>query len=141
PDQHVVADYVHIFSPTLVNDLRVGFTRFVLNYTGEGAVNGGSLGNQLGVPNSNTNPLQSLIPIFSPANFTGIGQSRSLPIFRRENTYQVIDGLTVTRGKHAVKFGGDVRRRQITEYQTNRGNGRFNFNTGFTAMPGVAGSG
>jgi hypothetical protein len=141
PDQHAVADYVHVFSPTLVNDLRLGFTRFVLNYTGEGAVNGGSLGNQLGVPNSNTNPLQSLIPIFSPANFTGIGQSRSLPIFRRENTFQEADGMTWTRGKHTIKFGGDIRRRQITEYQTNRGNGRFNFSTGFTAMPGVSDSG
>ena len=138
PDQHAVADYVHIFTPTLVNDLRVGFTRFLLDYTAEGAVVGGTLGNQLGVPNANSNPQQSVIPIFSPANFTGIGQSRSLPIFRRENTFQYMDGLTWTHGKHAVKFGGDIRRRQITEYQTNRGNGRFNFSTGFTAMPGVS---
>ena len=141
PDQHAAADYVHIFSPNLVNDLRVGFTRFVLDYTGQGQVNGGSLGNQLGVPNSNTNPLQSLIPIFSPANFTGIGDSRSLPIFRRENTFQEQDGVTWTRGQHTFKFGGDIRRRQITEFQTNRGNGRFNFSPGFTAMPGVSGSG
>ena len=49
--------------------------------------------------------------------------------------------MTWTHGKHALRFGGDVRRRQITEYQTNRGNGRFNFSTGFTAMPGTAGSG
>jgi hypothetical protein len=141
PDQHVVADYVHIFSPTLVNDLRVGFTRFVLNYIAQGAQAGLNLGNSLGVPNSNTNPQQSLLPIFSPATFTGVGDSRSLPIFRRENTYQVQDGLTWTRRKHTLKFGGDIRRRQITEYQTNQGNGRFNFSTGFTAMPGVSGSG
>jgi outer membrane receptor protein involved in Fe transport len=141
PDQHAVADYVHVFSPSLVNDLRVGFTRFLLNYTQEGFAPGLTLGNNLGVPNSNTHPLQQMIPIFSPANFTGIGQSRSLPIFRRENTYEYSDGMTWTHGKHAVKFGGDIRRRQITEYQTNRGNGRFNFSTGFTAMPGVGGSG
>jgi hypothetical protein len=141
PDQHAVADYVHIFSPTLVNDLRIGFTRFVLNYVGEGAQPGLNLGNALGVPNSNTNPQQSLLPIFSPSGFTGTGDSRSLPIFRRENTFQEQDGITWTRGQHTLKFGGDVRRRQITEYQTNRGNGRFNFSPGFTAMPGVSGSG
>jgi len=141
PDQHAVADYVHIFSPALVNDLRVGFTRFVLDYIGEGAQPGLNLGNALGVPNSNTNPQQSLLPIFSPATFTGVGDSRSLPIFRRENTFQYQDGVSWTRGKHVFKFGGDARRRQITEYQTNQGNGRFNFSTGFTAMPGVAGSG
>ncbi|HXB72562.1 MAG TPA: TonB-dependent receptor [Candidatus Acidoferrales bacterium] len=141
PDQHAVADYVHIFSPRLVNDLRVGFTRFVLDYTAEGFAPDLALGNKLGVPNANTNPLQEMIPIFSPANFTGIGQSRSLPIFRRENTFQYTDGATWTHGAHTFKFGGDIRRRQITEYQTNRGNGRFNFSPGFTAMPGVAGSG
>jgi len=141
PDQHAVADYVHIFSPGLVNDLRAGFTRFVLDYTQEGFAPDLTLGNKLGVPNANTHPLQQMVPIFSPANFTGIGQSRSLPIFRRENTFQYTDGMTWTHGRHAVKFGGDLRRRQITEYQTNRGNGRFNFSTGFTAMPGVSGSG
>jgi Carboxypeptidase regulatory-like domain/TonB dependent receptor len=141
PDQHAVADYVHIFSPRVVNDLRVGFTRFLLDYAAEGAVNGGTLGNQLGVPNSNTNPLQSNIPIFSPTNFTGIGQSRSLPIYRRENTFQYVDGMTWTRGRHTLKFGVDIRRRLITEYQTNRGNGRFNFSPGFTALPGLSGSG
>jgi outer membrane receptor protein involved in Fe transport len=141
PDQHAVADYVHVFSPNLVNDLRVGFTRFLLNYIAQGAVVGGTLGNELGVPNANSNPQQSVIPIFSPANFTGIGDSRSLPIFRRENTFQEMDGMTWTHGQHTFKFGGDLRRRQITEYQTNRGNGRFNFSPGFTAMPGVSGSG
>jgi hypothetical protein len=61
--------------------------------------------------------------------------------YRRENTFQYLDGMTWTRGRHTLKFGGDIRRRQITEYQTNRGNGRFNFSPGFTAMPGVSGSG
>ena len=141
PVQHAVADYVHIFSPTLVNDLRVGFQRFLLDYTGEGFAAGAQLGNKLGVPNSNDTPQMQLIPIFSPSNFTGIGQSRSLPIFRRENTFQYADGVTWTHGQHTVKFGGDIRRRQITEFQTNRGNGRFNFSPGFTAMPGTSGSG
>ncbi len=141
PDQHAVADWVHIFSPTIVNDLRVGFTRFRLDYIGEGAQAGLNLGNAIGVPNSNTNPQQSLLPIFSPASFTGVGDSRSLPIYRRENTFQYTDNVTWTHGQHTIKFGADIRRRQITEYQTNQGNGRFNFSTGFTALPSVSGSG
>ena len=141
PDQHAVADYVHVFSPRLVNDLRVGFSRFVVNYVGQGAQAGLNLGNALGVPNSNTNGAQSLLPIFSPSGFTGVGDSRSLPIYRRMNTFQYIDSMTWTHGSHTLKFGGDITRRQITEYQTNQGNGRFNFSTGFTAAPGVSGSG
>jgi hypothetical protein len=137
PVQQAVADYTHIFGPNLINDLRVGFNRFVVDYTQAGATPTEPLGVELGVPNANPNSQQTAIPIFSPANYAGIGQSRSLPIFRRENTFEELDNVTWTRGKHTFKFGVDVRRRQITEYQTNRGNGRFNFSTGFTATPGV----
>jgi len=141
PTQHIVASYVKVISPRLVNDLRVGFNRFVLDYVAEGAVEGGSLGNQLGVRNSNTHPQQSVLPIFSPANYTGIGHSRSLPIFRRINSFQYGDNATYTAGAHTLKFGGIAIRRQITEYQTNRGNGRFNFSPAFTdGRQGVTGN-
>src|SRR5207248_559856 len=84
------------------------------------------------------NAFQTGLPIFSPASYFSIGMSRSLPILRRENTFEELDNVTWTRGRHTLKFGIDFRRRQITEYQTNRGNGRFNFTTGFTAQPGQA---
>jgi hypothetical protein len=137
PVQHAAADYTHIFGPHLINDLRVGFNRFRVDYTQAGATPQEPLGVELGVKNANPNAQQTAVPIFSPANYAGSGQSRSLPILRRENTFEELDNVTWTRSAHTFKFGVDVRRRQITEYQTNRGNGRFNFNTGFTAQPGV----
>ncbi len=132
PVQHAVGSYVKVFSPRLVNDLRIGLNRFVLDYTDVSAVPGGALGNELGVPNSNTHPLQSVFPIFSPSGYTGVGHSRSLPIFRRSNSFQYTDNVTYTAGAHTLKFGVNFIRRQITEYQTNRGNGRFNFSPAFT---------
>ena len=141
PVQQAVADYTHIFSPTLINDLRIGFNRYRVDYTLAGTTPTENLGVELGVANSNWNALQTALPIFSPANYEGIGMSRSLPIFRRENVFEELDNVTWTRGAHTLKFGVDLRRRQITEYQTNQGNGRFNFSTGFTAMPGVSPSG
>jgi hypothetical protein len=137
PVQHAVADYTHLFSPTLINDFRAGFNRYRDDYTLAGTTPTENLGVELGVPNANPNALQTGLPIFSPANYEGIGMSRSLPIYRRENTFEELDNVTWTKGKHTFKFGVDVRRRQITEYQTNRGNGRFNFSPGFTAQPGV----
>jgi hypothetical protein len=137
PVQHAVADYTHIFGPHLINDLRVGFNRFRVDYTQAGATPNEPLGVELGVKNANPNAEQTAIPIFSPANYAGTGQSRSLPILRRENTFEELDNVTWTKSAHTLKFGVDVRRRQITEYQTNRGNGRFNFSTGFTAQPGM----
>ncbi len=102
---------------------------------------GAQLGNKLGVPNANVTPQEQNLPIFSPANYLGIGQTRSLPIFRRENTYQVVDNISFTAGKHTLKWGGDFRRRQLTIYQTNQGNGRFNFSPALTDSRNPAGTG
>ena len=137
PVQHAVASYVKVISPRVINDLRVGFNRFVLDYTGAGfEPSGPNYGNLLGIPNANSHPLHRLVPIFNLGNYTGIGNSRSLPIFRRSNTFHYMDNITWTTGAHTLKFGVDLRRRQITEYQTNRGNGRFNFSRGFTSETG-----
>ena len=135
PTQHVATSYVRVFSPTLVNDFRVGFNRYRLDYVPTNFAPGAGLGNELGVPNSNVTPREQNLPIFSPASYLGVGQTRSLPLYRRENTFQELDNLTWTLGLHTLKIGADFRRRQLTIYQTNQGNGRFNFSTGFTDFP------
>jgi hypothetical protein len=132
PDQHAVASYVRIFTPKLVNEFRAGFNRFRLDYTADQYAPGAALGNQLGVPNANVTPNEQNLPIFSPASYIGIGQTRSLPIFRRENTFQYVDNMSYTQGTHTLRWGADFRRRQLTIYQTNQGNGRFNFSSALT---------
>ncbi len=130
-----VLSWIRTFTPTFIMEARMGFNRFNLNFTQEGASDGAKLGEKLGVTNSNQGPKSDGIPIFSPAGYTGIGQTRSLPILRVENTYHPTFNFTHVRGKHTLKFGGDVRRRQLTIFQTNRGNGRFNFGRTFTDNP------
>lgn len=132
PAQHAVASWARVISPALVNEFRVGFNRYRLDYTADQYEPGGGLANQLGIKNGNVTPAEQNLPIFSPSSYIGIGQTRSLPIFRRENTIQYIDNLVYTVGKHTLKFGADFRRRQLTIYQTNQGNGRFNFSPAFT---------
>ncbi|MBS1876535.1 MAG: TonB-dependent receptor [Acidobacteria bacterium] len=141
PDQHAVVSYAKVFSPTLVNEFRAGFSRFRLDYTADQFKPGAGLGNQLGVPNSNVTPNEQNLPIFSPASYIGIGQTRSLPIFRRENTFEYVDNVNYTHGSHTLKMGVDFRRRQLTIYQTNQGNGRFNFSTALTDSRQPAGTG
>ena len=132
PAQHAVASYVRVINPQLVNELRVGYSRFRADYTADQYEPGGALGNKFGIANSNATPNEQNFPIFSPSNYFGIGQTRSLPIFRRENMFQYVDNMSMTKGKHTLKWGADFRRRQLTVYQTNMGNGRFNFSPAFT---------
>jgi hypothetical protein len=135
---HSVLNWVRTLTPTFIMEARMGFNRFALNFLQEGAAAGAQLGEKLGVRGSNQGPNSDGIPIFSPAGYSGIGQTRSLPIIRIENTYHPGVNFTNLRGRHTIKFGADLRRRQVTQYQTNRGNGRFNFGRTFTDNPNNA---
>jgi hypothetical protein len=141
PTSQTALGYTRVFTPTIVNDFRFGFSRYKLDYVPVDFVPNGGLANQLGIPNANVTPREQNITIFSPSTYLGVGQTRSLPLYRRENTFQVFDNLVWTRSSHTLKFGIDFRRRQLTIYQTNMGNGRFNFSPALTDSRNPAGSG
>jgi hypothetical protein len=129
---HTNLTYSKTLTPALLMELKGGFQRFSLDFLAEGATPGAKLGEALGVRNSNSGPRADGLPIFSPAGYFGFGHTRSLPIIRKENTYQYAASFVWQRGKHNIKWGGDIIRRQISEFQTNRGNGRFNFSNVFS---------
>ena len=137
---HAVLSWVHTFNPTLILEAKMGFNRFNLAFSQEGATPGAQLGENLGVQGSNQGPHSDGIPIFSPSGYFGIGQTRSLPIVRIENTFHPRIDITKLYRKHFLKAGFEARRRQLTQYQTNRGNGRFNFARTFTDDPNNTGS-
>jgi hypothetical protein len=137
---NAVFNWVRTFSPTWVLEARLGFNRFDLNFTQEGAVEGAKLGEALGVARSNQGPMSDGIPIFSPGGYTGIGQTRSLPIIREENTYHPNFTLTNIRGRHTFKYGFETALRNLRQFQTNRGNGRFNFGREFSRDHNNAGT-
>lgn len=135
---HVVGNWVRTWTPSFIMETKMGFNRFDLLFLQEGAAAGAKLGEKLGVRGSNQGPNSDGLPIFSPAGYSGIGQTRSLPIIRAEDTYHPGVSFTNLRGRHTIKFGADYRHRRLTQYQTNRGNGRFNFGRTFTDNPNNA---
>lgn len=137
---HIVTNWIRTWTPTFIMEAKMGWNRFDLTFLQEGAAPGAKLGEKLGVRNSNQGPNSDGLPIFSPAGYTGIGQTRSLPIIRFEDTYNPALAFTNLRGRHTIKFGADTRQRRLTQYQTNRGNGRFNFDRSFTNDPNNAGA-
>lgn len=127
--------WIRTFTPTVVMEARMGFSRFNLTFLQEGATPGAQLGEKAGIRGANQGQNSDGLPIFSPAGYTGIGQTRSLPIYRIQNTFHPTVQLTKLTGKHTIKGGFETRRRQVTQFQTNRGNGRFNFARTFTDDP------
>jgi len=134
----VVSD-IRTFRPNLIADFRFGYTRFssVLTPT--------NLTNPVWkeIPGRDTSdPYQPSAPIISPAGYAGLGNSRSNPLIRHENMAEYIANLTWQRGKHNWKFGGDIRRRLISETASPPGQsafGRFNFDSAFTNNPAATG--
>jgi len=133
---NVVLALTHGFSPTLVGDFRMGFSRFDMhNLDSQAPSSGPGLGTLLGVPNSNQLPEANGMPIFNVSGYTGISGPASIPTIRLENTFNPVANLTKTLGSHTLKFGSSLVRRQIIDYQMNQGNGLFSFDANFTANP------
>src|SRR5450432_819974 len=136
---HAVIAATHIFSSTFIVDARFGYGRFNLHALKDGAEPGANLGDKLGVKNANQGPFSYGLPIFSPSSYTGVGGPAALPTIRLENTFNPNVTLTKIRGTHTIKFGTNIVRRQIIDFQTNQGDGLYSFDPTFTSDPNNTG--
>ena len=114
----------HIFSPTLVNTLRLGYNRaFVLNFQGLSAINPLADDKSLSsVPGQNAS--QVFISGFS--TFPGALNAGSF-YHHYWNSYQLYDDAFLTRGSHSLKLGFAVEnmRYNFVTFQNPGGTWRF----------------
>lgn len=107
-----------IFSPSIVNDLRLNYTRgnFSEDYSPEFSIKGGrSLAGELGLPHLTPGG----IPLFLIArdnNYTGadIGSAASTNNFNVEQRYNISDIVYFNRGNMTWKFGVDLNDARLT---------------------------
>ena len=132
----------HIFSPTVVNEFRVGYNRinshrFQLNFDKD-------ISGELGFPGVPFTPINGGLPSLSFSDGTAtIGSSGFLPSVEKQNSYVFTDNLTWINGRHSLKMGGEVRFEQFTIFQPQASRGEMGFGTEFTdnpASPGTGGS-
>jgi hypothetical protein len=133
----LAASEIHAFRPELINEFRFGFNhlnshRFGLN----SGVNLSQQYNFQGVPfGPNLGGLPSIG--FSNGDQT-IGTAQFLPAVEKQNSYVFGDNLTWTRGRHAFKFGAELRFEQFTLLEPAAARGFWNFGNDFTDNPGTA---
>jgi Carboxypeptidase regulatory-like domain/TonB dependent receptor len=125
----------HIFSPSLTNSLRGTFLRHVfffdqrLNQTPPSA---------LGFAYNSSNDFGQGPPFFNVSGYTPIGGAITGPRNTKQNTFEVQDGVTWTRGTHMVKVGGEYRRTGIDMVQAIAPNAFFVFAGTFPTNNAVA---
>ena len=114
------------FSPTVINELRAGYTRVEIGIFNTGV--GGALGFNpqisaaLGIPNANTCGEVHRLDIARyrgtiPRTVARINSSLSATVvafYFKSNNFSFADTLTWSRGSSTFKFGGDLRIRQNT---------------------------
>jgi hypothetical protein len=137
--QHISFTDLHIFSPTFLNEFRAGFNRMAAGYYNEDMTLGNIVGEKLGLPQgplalqdariekcgrdecSNTG-----VPLINISGYNTIGSGNN-PQWRGDNTLHLADGLTLIRGNHTLKFGGDYINFFKHSYFVSNGRGSFTF--------------
>ena len=129
--QGYMADYVHIFSPALVMELKGGYTR--LNLATTSPNQGTNASQKFGMPNTDVNSQISGLSTVYLTGFVGtgsdftLGDDRYVPIYDINNVFQEQGSLTWTRGSHNIKMGASIIRRQLNYFQNTFGLGYFEF--------------
>jgi hypothetical protein len=124
---------VHLFSPALSNEIKIGYTRYAVNavpfFVNE------ALATELGIPGINNPSNLSLtggLPNIMISGYSALGNQDWFPEILNENNYQLKDSITWIRGRHSLKMGGDLIRRQHGFFQGQNPRGDFTFDNQFT---------
>ncbi len=130
--QNIALNWTRTISPTVINEARVGFNRavFISEFNDWAGV--GNLNNKLGIPGSQVIPGLALV---SAGNGVSFG-TRAVNEDNVTNTFHYGDNLTILRGRHSLKVGGQWQRYQQNRfYPGNNGLlGGFTYDGRFTGL-------
>lgn len=104
--------HTHVFSPSKINELRLGYSRFIFANIPTDVVNLSDIGATRG--NSDLFPGMyqfTITGLFSLG--TGVNDDRGTV----SNQYNIVDTFSMTHGRHSLRFGGEA-----IQYQLNRFN-------------------
>jgi hypothetical protein len=141
PTHNVAANYNRTWSPTLVQEVRVGMSYYHNEALSE--ADGLNTSEEVGIRGVNLNRFSSGITTIDVSGYNGtlVGYSASLPWDRSERTWTMATTVTKLHGNHTVKFGGDLRHNRdfLLQVQDNGGpRGVFRFRGATTATPADA---
>jgi outer membrane receptor protein involved in Fe transport len=115
-----------IFTPTIVNEARIGLTRTTNNQLS--VHRGRNWAATYGIPGTTDDLSLAGFPKFSITGYETLGDSTTLPIRYVVNNFNWNDVLTWTRGRHTLKMGGEILRVQYYQPTNSNFNGTFTFN-------------
>jgi hypothetical protein len=140
--RQIVASETHTFSPTKVNEFRLGFV-YTLEYQD---VNGPRLFDQYGIKGALDTPTIKGLPLFTITGLTNLGTaapgtspiaaagSGNFPTRKSGKIWQLLDNFSWIHDRHTIKFGVDSSRATLFVYATNTARPTIAFNTTYTGV-------
>ncbi len=137
--QQAVLNETHTFTAHLANDARLGYTRRA-NYQ-SGAALPATASSALGIPGIPANAaFNNALPLFTFTGFAQLGSSASTFAQYQTGVWEFVDTLLLTRGKHDIRIGGDIRWFQLNAVAPPNPTGSFAFTTTGTDSQPATGS-
>ena len=144
PIYNTVGDWTRTITNSLTNDARFGWSHITLNNGTSWNSDVGQFGNAIGIGNGNPAGLDGLLAInYGNSALSNFGNAETGESFD-DQVWQAGDAVTWTRGRHNLKFGGELVHNIVkTFYPGNNGElGLMDFDGRFTSNTiGSAGSG
>jgi outer membrane receptor protein involved in Fe transport len=104
--QNISVAETHVFSSNTVNEFRFGYSRLEDKQLGEDTTDPALFG----LPNNNMSKLGKALPEILITGASGLGNSSIFPFTDDIQTYQFINNLSFSRGRHNFKTGIDIRK-------------------------------
>lgn len=101
------AQYVHIFSPNLINEARIGYNFIRVDAFPQEPVNDSDVG--IRRANATAFPGLPLIRVAAAAGGFVIGTSPTIDVKATSPSTTVADTVSITRGHHTIRLGGEFR--------------------------------
>jgi hypothetical protein len=137
--QNIGVGHSWVISPRALNDLRVGYNRIRANQvafqTGTDFTHR-ELGLDMRVTGDNNRtltPREEGLPNISITAFTGIGSGNVT--FNTNETAEVADSVSINRGRHNFKFGGQWRHSPVVNEASNLPRGQITFSPDIIGIP------
>jgi hypothetical protein len=135
---NAVASETHVFSPSLVNEVRAGFSRLSATRL---QPNANTLGipAQYGIPGVPQIPTNGGLGSLFITGLTTLGSNGFLPSVELSTNTQIIDNLTKTAGRQSMKMGFTYQRLGFSILQPYAGRGEWTFSGDYTEVPSQSG--
>ncbi len=136
-------NYSKVFTPTTIGEFRFGYQGWFTESGAEDGLAGRDWIGDFKIPGLSVARESGILgsPVVNITSFAGLGNGNG-PTTERNHTYQPLAILSVTKGKHFLKFGGELRTARMNMVRPDRPRGTFQFDTrGWTGVQGLTNTG